>query len=273
MTIEITRENWRENWRNYAAEHLNPAEWTAVIAAAGKGSRLGYHLPKILFPVAGKPILEWLLDLVGPVCGTTVFVLSPDGRADVEPALERLVPGRYKIAIQEQASGMGDAIQVGLAEVGTPHTAVLWGDQVALRPDSVTAVARVHAGPLQPDMTIPTVFRDAPYIHFERDKDGRIVRLLQAREGDRMPERGESDTGYFCFQTEVLRKLLGELRGQTAAQGSRTAEFNMLPVVPFAANKGYTVLTPHIMDVEETVGINSVADAERLEPFLRKSHA
>lgn len=262
-----------DEWRNHLAPSVAVADWTIVIAAAGKGTRLDYKLPKILFPVAGRPILEWLLDLAMPVCSSAVLVLSPDGRESVEPVLERLIPGRYRIAIQTQPSGMGDAVGIGAAEVSTAHTAVMWGDQVALRPESVATVARLHAGPLAPDITVPTVFRDAPYIHFERHPDGRIARLLQAREGDAMPARGESDTGFFCFRTEVLRRLLIEFKAQAGSLGSRTAEFNLLPVIPFAVATGRTVLTPQAMGVEETVGINTRADAERVEAYLRSRHA
>jgi bifunctional UDP-N-acetylglucosamine pyrophosphorylase/glucosamine-1-phosphate N-acetyltransferase len=262
----------RSNWFQYAAPQVDAAQWTAVVAAAGKGSRLGFNRPKILFPVAGRPILEWLLDLLLPSCQTAVFVLSPDGRDEVEPELERLAPGRYRIAIQPVPTGMGDAVQIGAAQSATPHTMVLWGDQVALRPASVEAVLRLHQGPLSPDLTVPTVLRRSPYIHFERDAAGRIAKLLQAREGDAMPEYGESDTGMFCFRTEVLRRLLVELRATGAATGAGTAEFNLLPIIPFAARNAHYVLAARLMDVEETVGVNSAADAGRVEAFLRSAH-
>jgi bifunctional UDP-N-acetylglucosamine pyrophosphorylase/glucosamine-1-phosphate N-acetyltransferase len=262
----------RTNWLQHAAPHVDSSRWTAVVAAAGKGSRLGFSHPKILFPVAGGPILEWLLDLLLPSCRTAVFVLSPDGRDEVEPELERLAPGRYRIAIQPFPTGMGDAVEIGAAQVVTRHTVVLWGDQVALRPASVEAVLRLHQGPRSPDLTVPTVFRQSPYIHFERDDAGRIANLLQAREGDAMPEYGESDTGLFCFRTEVLRRLLVELRAGGAATGAGTAEFNLLPIIPFAARNAHYVLAAHLMDVEETVGINSAADAARAESFLRGAH-
>ena len=51
----------------------------AIILAAGRGSRLGFDHPKILFPIAGRTILEWLVDLLKPLCGQFVFVLSPQG--------------------------------------------------------------------------------------------------------------------------------------------------------------------------------------------------
>jgi bifunctional UDP-N-acetylglucosamine pyrophosphorylase/glucosamine-1-phosphate N-acetyltransferase len=262
-----------DNWLQYAAPQVDRARWTAIIPAAGKGSRLAYGRPKVLFPVAGRPILEWLLDLLLPYCATVVFVLSPDGRPDVEPEIERLAPGRCRIVIQPEPTGMGDAVQLGAADVATPHTCVIWGDQVALRRASVEAVLRLHQGPLAPHLTVPTVLRSEPYIHFERDETGRIARLLQAREGDPMPRHGESDAGFFCFQTEVLRSLLGQIRQHHAARGGRTGEFNLLPIIPFAAGASYRVLTPRLMTLEETVGINSVADASRVEPSLRRSNA
>jgi bifunctional N-acetylglucosamine-1-phosphate-uridyltransferase/glucosamine-1-phosphate-acetyltransferase GlmU-like protein len=202
-----------------------------------------------------------------------VFVLSPDGRPVVSQYLAERWPAgmstRFDIAVQEIPVGMGDAVQVGLAQVRTPLVCVVWGDQVALRDESVEACLRLQQGRLQPDMTVPTVLRDNPYIHFERDGNGRIHSLLQAREGDQMPPRGESDTGFFCFRTEALKELLTELRRQPEQTGSLTAEFNLLPVIPFAARQGRIVLTPHIMSIEETVGINTAGDAEHLQTYLR----
>jgi bifunctional UDP-N-acetylglucosamine pyrophosphorylase/glucosamine-1-phosphate N-acetyltransferase len=264
---EIDHNNWRES----ASPRVDPEQWTAVIPAAGRGSRLGFHRPKILYPVAGRPILDWLLDFLRPNCAELVFVLSPDGAADVASELDQRVPGRYQVVIQETPTGMGDAVALALPPVHTPHVAIVWGDQVALRRTSVEACLRLQQGPLAPDMTCPTVMRDHPYIHFERDAQGRISALLQAREGDAMPARGESDTGFFCFRTAVLVRLLNELR-TLAASGRGTGEFNFLPVIPLAARQG-VVLTPRLMSVEETVGVNSAEDAGGLEQFLRRTNA
>ena len=66
------------NWREFAAFPVNPSRWTAVIPAAGRGSRLGSDRPKILYPVAGRLLIEWLLDFLEPNCSRLVFVLSPE---------------------------------------------------------------------------------------------------------------------------------------------------------------------------------------------------
>ena len=143
--------------------------------------------------------------------------------------LERLIPGRYEIAIQSVPTGMGDAVAIGLERVATEHVAIVWGDQVALRRASVDACFRVQQGPLAPVLTCPTVMRRNPYIHFSRDAEGRISGLLQKREGDSMPEEGESDTGFFCFRAEALRALLAELREAATSRGNATGEFNFCP--------------------------------------------
>ncbi len=261
------------NLEQFTAPAVIPTEWTAVVPAAGRASRLGFHQPKILYPVAGRAILEWLLDFLAPSCSRLVMVLSPGGREVVEPELERLIPGRFAIVIQELPLGMGDAVQVALPAVHTPRLALVWGDQVALRRASVDACLRLHAGPLEPTVTCPTVLRARPYVHFDRDAAGRISGLRQAREGDLMPDTGESDTGFFCFQTARLRELLGSSLADAGDRGRSTGERNLLPVIPLAARQGLTVLTPHLMTLEETVGINSAADARLVESYLQRSHA
>ena len=82
-----------------------------------------------------------------------------------------------------------------------------------------------------------------------------------------MPEQGESDTGFFCFRTGVLRQLLTE-SGGVERTGRATRESNLLPVIPLASRRGHTVISPRIMALEETVGINSRGDAEVVEAFL-----
>jgi bifunctional UDP-N-acetylglucosamine pyrophosphorylase/glucosamine-1-phosphate N-acetyltransferase len=261
------------NWREFAAPAVDSSKWTAIIPAAGRGSRLGSDRPKILYPVAGRPLIEWLLDFLEPNCSRLVFVLSPGGVAAVQPELERLIPARYEIVIQEAPMGMGDAVERALPAVGTPHCVIVWGDQVALRRESVEACLRLHEGPMHVSATCPTVFRANPYIHFDRDADGRICGLRQAREGDRMPDEGESDTGFFCFETQTLRRLLAGLHEQPGKEGRSTGEFNFLPVIPFAARQGLEILSPALMTLGETVGINSAVDAHAVEAFLRNSHA
>ena len=256
---------------------ISPECWTAIIPAAGRGSRLGFDQPKILFPVAGRPILDWLLEFLLPVSSRVVLVLSPDGRGPVEKALKDTwktawQQGRFQIAVQPAPTGMGDAVAIGLENVETENTAIVWGDQAGLRPESVRACFAAHQTSADAAVTFLTVWREQFYIHFGRDEAGRITSLLQAREGDTMPAKGESDTGFFCFRTVTLKSLLSDLRhSPDLAGGKGTGEFNFLPAILLAAKRGLTILTPQVVSMEETMGVNSREDALQLEKYLRST--
>ena len=86
-----------------------------------------------------------------------------------------------------------------------------------------------------------------------------------------MPKTGESDTGFFCFESAALRRWLNQLRMEGGAIGRATREFNFLPLIPLVASRG-VVLTPRLIRLEETIGINCGQDAATVEVFLRSSH-
>lgn len=266
---EITRANWQK----YAAPTVNRTLWSAIVPAAGKGSRLGFDRPKILYPVAGRMIIEWLLELLLPRCETIVFVVSPEGKKDVARELGRLAPGRHRIAVQEKPIGMGNAVEIGAKEVTTPHALIVWGDQVALQQASMDAFMTVHEGHLQPALTFPTFMAHSPYIHFQRDSNRKIVRVLQAREGDELPEVGESDAGVFCFRSDDLKALLSGLPQLPSAVGRVTGELNFLPIIPLAVQSGRTVLTPQVLQPGENVGVNDAGDASKAAVFLGSTQA
>jgi bifunctional UDP-N-acetylglucosamine pyrophosphorylase/glucosamine-1-phosphate N-acetyltransferase len=254
----------RANADAFLDSSVKPSLWTALIPAAGRGTRLGFDQPKILFPIAGKTILEWLVDVLRPLCSQFVLVLSPSGREPVEQEALKLLPGRYQLAVQPEPRGMADAIGCGLDSVETPNTMIVWGDQVALRPESLEFAIRVHQGPARPSATCPTLLRDRPYIDFERDASERVTRVLQAREGDSLPSRGESDSGVFLFRTDVLRDMLPRLFASESCIGNKTRELNFLPIFPMIEG----LITVPIMTEAESVGVNSAADAEYLARHL-----
>src|SRR5258708_21201110 len=145
---------------------VKPALWTALVPAAGRGSRLEFAGPKILFLVGGQTILQRLVDLLSPRLSHAVFVLSAEGAVQVEDPIARLVPGRYRIALQTQPRGMADAVACGLPLVATRNVLIIWGDQVAVRPASLDFAMRVHQGAAQPAASCPTLWRGVAHFHF-----------------------------------------------------------------------------------------------------------
>ena len=247
------------------ADAIDPANCTAIIPAAGRGSRLGSTLPKILFPIDGVSTLERLSAVLRPFCSTMVLVVSPASRDAVSAAAERICPGRFAIAEQTEPTGMFDAVACGFAAVSTPNTLVIWGDQAAVQSESLSLCFGLHYGVYEPGATMPTVVGASPYIHLKRNSEGAVVAVLQAREGDEMPETGESDCGVFLFRTSVLAAAMSQSDPGT---GRRSGERNFLPILPVIERMS-SILCVRISSAIEALGLNTPDDAERLARHFR----
>jgi bifunctional N-acetylglucosamine-1-phosphate-uridyltransferase/glucosamine-1-phosphate-acetyltransferase GlmU-like protein len=211
-------------------------------------------------------MLAHLVDLYRPFVDRIVVVASPPGAPAIEAALRGWgAPSR--VAIQAEPTGMLDAIAIGIEaarEDPFDRAWITWGDQVAVLPETLARLAAVEP---PADLALPTVQRDAPYIHFARDDDGRIARVLQRREGDEMPAHGENDMGLFSLSRRAATEWLPEY-ARIAGPGAETGERNFLPFVAWASARG-SVATCACTDPIEAVGINTPAELETVERVLR----
>lgn len=247
---------------------VHPALWSAVIPAAGRGTRLAAPMPKILYPVLSRPILDWLLDIVAPVCGAVVLVLAPKAAAEVEGVARKRLGDRVAVAIQDEPRGMADAIRRGLEKVATPNTLVIWGDQILLKAETVRRCILAHQMHDNTVLTLATVLRDHPYIDIRRDESGRIAEVRQAREGDACGEQGESDCGLFLFNTAALRETLVRAEQAGLGRGAKTGEFNLLQILPLFEGGTRRTTAVRVEDPAEAIGINNPAEATDAERIL-----
>jgi NDP-sugar pyrophosphorylase family protein len=240
-----------------------------IIPAAGLGSRLQTSTPKALVPILGKPMIEWLLNLYRVHVGRVVVVAHPSFaeqlRANVRDAD---VP--VDVVVQEAPTGMLDAILIArdrVAASDAAHVWVTWCDQVAVRPQTIERLAALGEERPTAPLILPTIERHAPYVHLERDARGRIVRILHRREGDAMPEHGESEMGLFSLTRSAYLERLTEFAA-TPEPGTRTGERNFLPFIPWMAARGDVVTFPCV-DEMEAVGVNTPEELRAVEAYLR----
>lgn len=249
---------------------IDSSLWTCVIPAAGEGTRLGYELPKILYPILGQPILHHLIKLFQKYCNHFVIIASPDGELKIRAKLEDICqPCNYKIIIQDEPKGMGHAIWQARNVVKSPHTAIVWGDQICLRNNTIFYTIAFHQIDPNNVLTFPSVIKKNPYIHFHRDNSGKILKVLQKRECEIKTLTGENDCGFFCFSTQVLFSVLSKELASPNLLGAQTKEINLLQLFPKFETIGGQVNTLRIAHEEETLGINTVNEAQRVESILR----
>ena len=236
-----------------------------MIPAAGRGSRLGVEMPKALVAVAGQPMLTWLLRLYRPWVQGVVVVAHPSASDAIQRTVDR--GDRPAVVVtQDEATGMLDAVLLGCeaAMAWRPDRLwITWCDQIAVHPETVARLADREGEAL---VALPTITRDNPYIHFERDALGRISAVRQRREGHRMPARGDSDMGLFSLSAHAAAIDLPAFAA-TAIPDAGTGERNFLPFVHYQAARGVVVTIAPTEDIE-AIGINTPDDLARVEAYL-----
>jgi len=236
-----------------------------IIPAAGAGTRLQSAGPKLLFPVARRPMIDHLFDLYGPFVDRFVLVLHP---SFVDGVRRHCANNGLKIDYQVQVkpTGMLDAILIPEDKVRgyLPNQIwITWCDQVAVYPETVKRLAGAADAVPQPAMVMPTMVRSEPYIHLVRNASGEIVEILHRREGDALPDPGEGDLGLFCLSRHAYLDLLPKYSNDVVT-GHSTRERNFLPFIPWLTGRASLVTFP-ACDPIESIGINDAADLRQIE--------
>lgn len=239
-----------------------------VVPAAGLGSRLKTATPKLLVPVNGRPMLDRLLDLYCNDVSRVVLIVHPSF-AGVVQAHVHAIGAPVDIAVQTTPTGMLDAILLARPAVERSDAGriwITWCDQVGVHPQTVQRLAALSDGHASAPLILPTVQRRQPYIHLQRDGSNRIVRVLHRREGDEMPEVGESEMGLFSVSRTAYLDQLTAFAAQPEI-GASTGERNFLPFIPWIAARGEVITFP-CKDEEESIGVNTPEELRIIEAYL-----
>lgn len=251
---------------------MRTPETVLIIPAAGAGTRLQSATPKVLAPVSGRAMIDYLFDRYREAVQRFVLVVHPSFEAAVRRHVEQIAPSMdVRFANQQQPTGMLDAILLAseaAAQMSADRVWITWCDQIGVHPDTVATLGRLSRAESSTAAILPTSTQSSPYIHLDRDANGRIIAIRQRREGDTMPSVGESDMGLFSLSPEAYFELLPEFSLE-AAQASATRERNFLPFIPWLIRRGHPVVTFPSANELEAIGINTPDDRRRLEAYLR----
>lgn len=240
-----------------------------IIPAAGLGSRLGASLPKVLVPVGGTPMIDRLLALYAALVSHVVVVAHPSFETMVRDHVSSW-PVPATCVVQDRPTGMLDAILLALPTIESlqpDEVWITWCDQIGIHPATIQRLAERSSSRPDAALVMPTVHRATPYIHLQRDGSGRITRVLHRREGDVMPEVGESDAGLFVLsRTSFVDRLPAYAR--EVSIGAATGERNFLPFIAWV----HAMAPVETVDVEnemEAVGVNTPEELRIVEEYLK----
>ncbi|MGF7000610.1 bifunctional UDP-N-acetylglucosamine diphosphorylase/glucosamine-1-phosphate N-acetyltransferase GlmU [Paraburkholderia sp. GAS32] len=229
-----------------------------VILAAGTGKRMRSALPKVLHPLAGRPLLAHVIDTARALKPTRLVVVVGHG---AEAVREAVAAPDVQFAAQEQQLGTGHAVQQALPLLDPSEpTLVLYGDVPLTRASTLQALTdRAGRG----GYGVLTVTLDDPsgYGRIVRDQHGKVSRIVEQK--DATPEQlkiAEINTGIIVAPTERLGAWLAALKNDNA-QG----EFYLTDAVEMAIEAGLEVVTTQPDKEWETLGVNSKQQLAELE--------
>ncbi|NYH23267.1 bifunctional UDP-N-acetylglucosamine diphosphorylase/glucosamine-1-phosphate N-acetyltransferase GlmU [Paraburkholderia bryophila] len=229
-----------------------------VILAAGTGKRMRSALPKVLHPLAGRPLLAHVIDTARALNPARLVVVIGHGAEAVRQAV---AAPDVQFAVQEQQLGTGHAVQQALPLLDpSAPTLVLYGDVPLTRASTLRALTD-RAGEGGYGVLTVTLADPSGYGRIVRDARGKVSRIVEQK--DASPEQlkiAEINTGIIVAPTERLAGWLAALKNDNA-QG----EFYLTDAVEMAIGAGLEVVTTQPDEEWETLGVNSKQQLAELE--------
>jgi bifunctional UDP-N-acetylglucosamine pyrophosphorylase / glucosamine-1-phosphate N-acetyltransferase len=225
---------------------------SALILAAGKGTRMKSEKAKVLHEVFFAPMIHHVLDAVQPLFEQIIVVVGHQGK-EVQNALSS-----YRVLFAEQKIQLGTAHAVLSAENQLRATGgtvmILCGDTPLIQTETLRLMLAEHFDAGNP-LTVMTTVLENP-THYGRiitDGQGKVTRIIE--EKDASPEQKqirEVNAGIYCADVRFLLDSLSEV-GTDNKQG----EFYLTDAIEIAVGKGKAVHRFLCADAEEVLGVNS----------------
>jgi bifunctional UDP-N-acetylglucosamine pyrophosphorylase/glucosamine-1-phosphate N-acetyltransferase len=231
---------------------------TVVILAAGKGTRMKSDLPKVLHPLAGKPLIGHVLAAADSLKPEKTCIVYGHGGEALPKAIGR---DDLAWALQEPQLGTGHAVQQAVPHIDPNGIVlILYGDVPLTRPETLQEMALIAR---EGAIALLTVKLDDPsgYGRIVRNPRGQVERIVEHK--DASPEElaiKEVNTGILCLPAAKLIGWLDNLKNDNA-QG----EYYLTDVIGMAAAAGERILPCHPGSEWEVVGINSRGQLAELE--------
>ncbi len=234
----------------------------AVVLAAGQGTRMRSALPKVVHPIAGRPMVAWVLDALETAGAASTVVVVGHGAEAVREAL----PEGVAVAVQERQRGTGDAARVGLEALDPSCDTVIvaCGDTPLLDPGLLRSLVEAHGSEERAATVVTGVVDDAgAYGRVVRDGRGRVARIVEARDAtaDELAI-GEFNAGLYAADRAALEAALGGLdAGNAQGELYLTDAVAALPgpVAPLVAD-----------DPEVASGVNDRVDLAACEAAIQR---
>ncbi len=245
----------------------NEPRWAVAILAAGHGTRMRSDRPKVLHHLAGRPLIDHVIDAaLGIARPHDIMVVVGHGADAVREVVRERGVGEV---LQEPQLGTGDALRValeGLKDRPTDRILVLSGDVPLLRPETLERLTEAVTEENAAALLSAELDDPGSYGRIVRDADGMVREVVEARDADsdQLAIR-EVNAGVYAFDRGPLSVALSGL-GTDNAQN----EYYLTDVAAALRMRGLGVVAVRLDDPDEMQGVNTRADLARSGRVLNR---
>ncbi len=244
---------------------MNPL--ATIILAAGKGTRMKSEHPKVIFKMAGKAMINRVIDTANEIKSDLIVVVIGYKRDEVKA----LIPDRdeIKFAIQDEQLGTGHAVKVTEDHFKdfSGDVVILCGDVPLLRSSTLKDLIDYHRRNNM-SCTILTAIMANPlkYGRIVRTNTGDFLSITEYKDAsDEIRKIDEINTGIYCFKAKDLFSALHRIKAV-----NNQGEYYLTDTPGLLIKEGKRVGTVLLDDMMEASGVNSLEELSRLEQELLK---
>ena len=236
-----------------------------IVLAAGQGKRMRSDLPKVLHPIAGRPLLAHVLDAARALSPRKIIVVHGHGGEQVRAAFA----GQDIVwVLQAEQLGTGHAVRQALPQLaGDGDTLILYGDVPLVRAASLQRLADAA----REGLAVMTAEPDDPagYGRVLRNPAGRVERIVEEKDAS-AAERAvrEINAGLMALGAGRLRDWLAKIGNRNAQK-----EYYLTDLVSLAVHDGVPVVAVKVEQASEVAGVNSKRELATLERVLQRRQA
>ena len=265
----------RQGVKNAPGRPAKPGGFSVLVLAAGKATRFKSQHSKVLHNLAGKPLVEYLVQAVLDVRPDRAYVVIGHEAEEVRKALGR--PGVTFIE-QMQQLGTGHAVRVARGELErcpSPSVVVLVGDVPLLRPQTLRGLVEAHerarpaATILTTELQDPTGYGRVVRSPGTKHRRGRVRAIVEEKLCTPAQRRiTEISSGIICFSRPKLLEHIDELSNENAQK-----EYLLTDLVEILSRRGQRVETFRVEEAREVLGVNDRVELAQVERLLRRKKA